>query len=154
MFVNYIGNAFINLIQLFPKDSEKDFISRTEKARGLSNSRFSEAIDYIEDDSDNDIDIIYFLPAGDIGDLVLRSRMRILATHFAGGNFPKTNELRTSKSLNVYCVYDSSLADITTFKNALKSKFPQARFRKRIFSDNVIVDKIELDSLINPDTKS
>ena len=49
---------------------------------GFSSSRFSQAIDYIENDSNNELDIIYFLPAGDMGDLVLRSKMRTIATHF------------------------------------------------------------------------
>lgn len=136
------------------KQNASNVISSTEKGLDLSSTRFSSAIEVVEKDTRNSLDILYFLPSGDMGDLILRTKMRTIATHFAGGNFPKTNELRTSKSLNVYCVYDSSLANITTFKNALKSKFPQAKFRKRIFSDNVIVDKIELDSLIKPDSRS
>ena len=55
------------------------------------NSRFSQAIDYIENDSNNELDIIYFLPVGDMGDLVLRSKMRTIATHFSGDNFRKLN---------------------------------------------------------------
>ena len=136
------------------KQNASKVISSTEKGLGLSSTRFSSAIEVVEKDSRNSLDILYFLPSGDMGDLILRTKMRTIATHFAGGNLPKTNELRTNKSLNVYCVYDSSLADISTFKNALKSKFPQARFRKRNFSYNVIVDKIELDSLIKPDSSS
>ena len=84
-------------------------IRKTENEGGFSNSRFSQAIDYIENDSNNELDIIYFLPAGDMGDLVLRSKMRTIATHFSGDNFPKTQPYRTSKRLNVYLAYDEKL---------------------------------------------
>ena len=52
----------------------RGFISSTEKERGLSSSRFSQAIEYIENDSENDLDIIYFLPAGDMGDLSFKNQ--------------------------------------------------------------------------------
>ena len=52
------------------------------------------------------LDIIYFLPAGDMGDLVLRSKMRTMANHFAGGNFPNHLPYGTSKELYVYLSYD------------------------------------------------
>ena len=144
-FVNLIlAMPLLYLIQLFPKDSEKEFISRTEKARGLSNSRFSEAIDYIENDSDNDIDIIYFLPAGDMGDLVLRSRMRTLTTHFAGDNFPQFPNIKSSKELNVYLAYDEKLSEIPKFLQATRDKFQNSIIGKKILKDSIIVQKIRL----------
>ena len=66
-----------------------NLIGKTEKELGLSSSRFSAAIDIIEQDSNNTLDVLYFLPSGDMGDLTLRTKMRTLATHFAGDNFPR-----------------------------------------------------------------
>ena len=62
-------------------------IGVTEKNYGLSSSRFSSAIDVVEKDSRSKDDVLYFLPAGDMSDLVLRTKLRTLATHFAGDNF-------------------------------------------------------------------
>jgi hypothetical protein len=121
-----------------------DFISSTERERGLSSSRFSQAIEYIEEDSLNNLDIIYFLPAGDMGDLVLRSKMRTLATHFAGGNFPQIQPLRTSKELNVYIAYDAELAEIPEFIQATSNMFQNALSEKTILKDGIFVHKIKL----------
>ena len=64
-------------------------IGLTEKDLGLSSSRFSSAIDAIEEDSNNELDIVYFLPQGDMSDLILRTKMRTMAIHFAGENLGK-----------------------------------------------------------------
>ena len=121
-----------------------DFISTTECERGLSSSRFSEAIEYIENDSINDLDIIYFLPAGDMGDLVLRSKMRTLATHFAGGNFPKASPFKTSKELNVYLAYDKKLSRIPEFLKATREKFPNSILEHTISKGSIIIKKFRL----------
>ena len=119
-------------------------IGKTERERGLSSSRFSAAIDVIEQDSNNTLDVVYFLPAGDTGDLILRTKMRTLATHFAGDNFPKTSQLATAMPLSVYCAYDSFLNENNSFLKALDSKFPKKISSELIFSDLITVCKIQL----------
>ena len=121
-----------------------EFISTTEKERGLSNSRFSKAIEYIENDSVNDLDVIYFLPVGDMGDLILRTKMRTLATHFAGGNFPQLSHFKTSKELNIYLTYDEELSEIPEFIEAISEKSKNSLSEKTIFKDGIFVRKIKL----------
>ena len=98
-------------------------------------------------DSGSKDDVLYFLPAGDMSDLVLRTKLRTLATHFAGDNFQNSTKLYTTKQLNVYCAYDSSLLKNQEFKNSMTTKFPQLIKRKTIFSGNVIVENLELAPL-------
>ena len=131
-----------------PTNINEGFISITERERGLSSSRFSEAIEFIENDSGNDLDIIYFLPAGDMGDLVLRSKMRTLATHFAGGNFPQLSHFKSSKDLNIYLAYDEELSEIQEFIKATSDKFQNSVSEETILKDNITVKKIRL--LPNP----
>jgi len=121
-----------------------EFISTTEKERGLSNSRFSKAIEYIENDSVNDLDVIYFLPVGDMGDLILRTKMRTLATHFAGGNFPQLSHFKTSKELNIYLAYDEKLSEIPEFMQAISNKFQNSLSEKTILKGGIFVHKIKL----------
>ena len=134
----------LNIINLSPTNINEGFISTTERERGLSSSRFSEAIEFIENDSGNDLDIIYFLPAGDMGDLVLRSKMRTLATHFAGGNFPQLSHFKTSKDLNIYLAYDKELVEIPEFMQAISNKFQNALSEKTILKEGIFVHKIKL----------
>ena len=126
-------------------------ISEAESARGLGQSRFSGAIQCVEDDSKSALDILYFLPTGDSGDLVLRTKLRTLSTHFSGDNFPNTDQFKTLRTLNIYCAYDSSLLSKNAFTDALKSKFPQVANRKVIYSDpkTVTVTKIMLVPELN-----
>lgn len=132
-----------SLAHQFPTAS-KPQISETESARGLFISRFSGAIQLIEEDSVSAQDILFFLPAGDSADLVLRTKMRTISTHFSGGNFPNTNQFKSSCELNLYCAYDSSLSKNHSFMEALDSKFPQAQSREIIYSEDVTVCKIRL----------
>ena len=118
--------------------------SNTELQRGLTKSRFSRAIKSIEKDSSNPLDILFFLPAGDMSDLILRTKMRTLATHFSGDNFPVMKEFKTVKALNVYCAYDSSLADNKKFVESLDLKFPQKIDKRVIHSEKITVLKIVL----------
>jgi hypothetical protein len=134
----------LSIINLLTTNSKEGFSSTTEKERGLSSSRFSQAIEYIEKDSENNLDIIYFLPAGDMGDLVLRSKMRILATHFAGGNFPQLAHFKSSKELNIYLAYDKELVEIPEFMQATSNKFQNALSEKTILKDGIFVHKIKL----------
>lgn len=129
-------------------DETNDYISVTESERGLSSSRFSQAIDYIENDSENNLDIIYFLPAGDMGDLVLRTKMRNMAMHFAGDNFPQISHFKTSKDLNIYLAYDEELSEIQEFIKATSDKFQNSVSEETILKDNITVKKIRL--LPNP----
>ena len=134
----------LNIVNLSPTNMNKGFISSTEKERGLSSSRFSQAIDYIENDSENDLDIIYFLPQGDMGDLVLRTKMRNLAMHFAGDNFPQLSDFKTSKELNVYLAYDEKLIEIPKFIQATSDKFQNSISEKTILKAGILVQKIRL----------
>jgi len=118
--------------------------SNTELQRGLTNSRFSKAIESIEKDSNNPLDVLFFLPAGDMSDLILRTKMRTLATHFSGDNFQNTGSFKTSQALNVYCAYDSSLASNKKFIDSFDSKFPQKIFKEVIHSEMITVLKITL----------
>jgi hypothetical protein len=124
--------------------SNNSIISNTEKERGLSSSRFSNAIEYIENDSVNDLDVIYFLPGGDMGDLILRTKMRTLATHFAGGNLPQLSHFKTSKELNIYLAYDEELSEIPEFIEAISEKFKNSLSEKTILKDGIFVRKIKL----------
>ena len=119
-------------------------ISLTEKDLGLSPSRFSAAIDAIEEDSNHELDIVYFLPQGDMSDLILRTKMRTMAVHFAGDNLGKKQAYQTSRELNVYCAYDSQLLENKFFMESLDNKFPQRKSKTTLFSENVIVDRINL----------
>ncbi len=123
---------------------EVSSISKTEMSLGLSGSRFSNSIDAIEEDSKSSSDILFFLPSGNMSDLILRTKMRTLATHFSADNFPKMSALTTSKALNVYCAYDSQLSENSSFLEALDSKFPQSSSRKLIFQKEISVLKIRL----------
>ena len=125
-------------------DREDSFTSKTELKLGLSSSRFSKAIEKIESDSKNVYDILFFLPKGDSGDLILRTKMRTLSTHFSGDNFQNSRVFLTAKPLNVYCAYDSSLAKNSEFMGALSSKFPQAFSKEIIFEQNITVLKLRL----------
>ena len=124
--------------------SKDAFISETESARGLSKNRFSGAVQCIEEDSRSTQDILFFLPAGDAGDMILRTKMRALTTHFSGDNFPNANPFKTSCELNLYCAYDSSLCSNHAFLDALESKFPQAASHEVIFAEEVTVTKVML----------
>lgn len=125
-------------------NSEAHWTSKTELRRGLTKSRFSKAIESIEKDSNNPLDVLFFLPAGDMSDLILRTKMRTLATHFSGDNFPVMKEFKTVKALNVYCAYDSSLADNKKFVESLDLKFPQKIDQRVIHSEKITVLKIVL----------
>jgi hypothetical protein len=119
-------------------------ISLTEKDLGLSPSRFSAAIDAIEEDSNNELDIVFFLPQGDMSDLILRTKMRTMAIHFAGDNLGKKQAYQTTRELNVYCAYDAKLLENKFFTASLDNKFPQRKSKTNLFSKNVIVDRINL----------
>jgi hypothetical protein len=126
--------------------------SSTEIDRSLEPREFSNAIHLIEIDSNNESDILLFLPSGDLGDLYLRTRLRCLGLHFAGGNLPKAQPFRTSKPLNVYCAYSAILKDDPLFQEALEKSFPQSHSTSEISADdetNVIVIKIFLDPQTN-----
>jgi hypothetical protein len=125
-------------------NSEVHWSSKTESRLGLTKSRFSKAIESIEKDSNNPLDVLFFLPSGDMSDLILRTKMRTLATHFSGDNFQKTGSFKTSKTLNVYCAYDSSLGSNKKFVESLDLKFPQKASQEIIHSGIITVLKITL----------
>jgi hypothetical protein len=126
--------------------------SKTEKERGFAAREFSNALRLIQSDSKDDSDVLLFLPSGDLGDLYLRTRLRCLGLHFAGGNLPKAQPFRTSKPLNVYCAYSAILKDDPLFQEALEKSFPQSHSTSEISTDdetNVIVLKIFLNPKTN-----
>ena len=100
--------------------------SSTEKARGFEAREFSNAINVIEEDSQDSSDILLFLPSGDMGDLVLRTRLRSMAIHFAGDNLVKKGPCSSSEPSTVYCAYSASLKDNKAFQDTLGRAFPQA----------------------------
>ena len=107
-------------------------------------NRFSHAIEIIEQDSKNSLDVLYFMPSGNSEDLTLRTSMRNMAIHFAGDNLGKKQAYQTSRELNVYCAYDSQLLENKFFIDSLENKFPQGKSKTTLFSKNVIIDKIKL----------
>lgn len=125
-------------------NEEFKYISRTEAKLALKPGLYSKAIDYIEEDSKNPLDVVYFLPRGDMGDLILRTKMRSMATHFATDNFPNISKLETSQKLNIYCAYDTSIRKNQRFINSFEKKFPQSVSQKIIYSSEITVMKIEL----------
>jgi hypothetical protein len=100
--------------------------SPTEEARGFEAREFSNAIRIIEQDSKSHSDILLFLPAGDMGDLFLRTKLRTLAIHFAGDNLQKCGPCSSTDSITVYCAYSASLRENKSFQDALEKAFPQA----------------------------
>ena len=131
---------FINAVVMHEGPS----IAKTEHFLGLAGSRFSNSIEVIEEDSDNPADVLLFLPSGNMSDLILRTKMRTFATHFAADNFPKMERFSTTKPLSVYCAYDSRLSQNPAFVEALDSRFPQSSSRELIFNKEISVLKIRL----------
>jgi hypothetical protein len=125
-------------------DNEHEYISETEDKLDLKPGYYSQAIDYIDKDSDDPLDVVYFLAKGDMGDLILRTNKRSMSTHFATDNFPNITKLKTSQKLNVYCVYESSMNENHQFINSFKEKFPQSISQNIIFSKKMTVLKIVL----------
>ena len=129
---NFIQN--LHYPQRTTKELEMDF----------KPNRFSHAIEMIEQDSNNSLDVLYFMPRGNSEDLILRTNMRTMAIHFAGDNLGKKLAYQTTRELNVYCAYDSQLLENQFFTDSLENKFPQGKSKTTLFSKNVIVDKINL----------
>ena len=138
-----ITKNFDLLINAVMRD-EGSSIAKTEHFLGLASSRFSNSIEIIEKDSDNSADILLFLPSGNMSDLILRTKMRTFATHFAADNFPKMERFSTTKPLSVYCAYDSRLSQYPAFVEALDSRFPQSSNRELIFNKEISILKISL----------
>ena len=126
--------------------TEHSFVSTTEDRRGLSGNRFSEAIEYVENNSTSQNDILFFLPVGDMADLTLRTKLRTMAKHFAGDNFPKSGIYKSEFSLNVFCVYDANLVSNESFQKALDLNFPQQVKRTMFRANKIIVEKLLLQS--------
>tara|TARA_B100002019_G_scaffold293498_1_gene321539 strand:- start:1203 stop:3188 length:1986 start_codon:yes stop_codon:yes gene_type:complete len=144
-FATPLASSFGSLIA--PALTKNNFqVSETEEERGFAARNFSAAIKLIEEDSQYHSDILFFLPSGDLGDLYLRTRLRTLGLHFAGGNLPKAEAFLTSKPLIVYCAYSVILRENQEFQKALKLKFPQSISSEEISekNKNVVVIKIHL----------
>ena len=142
-----LTTSFVSLISTTFTEN-KFQASSTEKERGLAAISFSHAIHIIEEDSQFESDILLFLPNGDSGDLCMRTRLRTLGLHFAGGNLPKAKAFKSSNPLIVYCAYPQTLKKNLDFQKALKVKFPQTISSEEISSKNnkqVVVLKIHLD---------
>ncbi|MDA7823557.1 hypothetical protein N9A58_08225 [Opitutales bacterium] len=141
-----LTSSFGSLIS--PAFTRNNFqVSETEEERGFAARDFSGAIKLIEEDSQYHSDILFFLPSGDLGDLYLRTRLRTLGLHFAGGNLPKAKAFLTSKPIIVYCAYSGILRENQEFQKALKSNFPQSISSEEISEKNnkdVVIIKIHL----------
>ena len=124
---------------------EESYASPTEKKQGLGHSIFSKSIKLIEEESENPSDLLLFLPEGDMSDLVLRTKMRTCALHFAGDNLNKKILFRTAQDLTVYCAYPSHLANYKTFYNDLINAFPQSVNFEKIHSDKIEVVRVKLE---------
>jgi len=123
---------------------ERKFQSSTDVNNGLSSHRFSIAIDRIEEDSVNELDILYFLPSGGASDLKLRTKLMSIVTHFAKDNVTASPIVSSSKPLNVYCAYDAILNTNENFKNKMNLKFSNAK-KEIFYSGNIIVDKFSFN---------
>lgn len=97
--------------------------SETERRRNLGVHPFSSAIHLAEEDSRNPLDLILFLPSGDMGDLRLRTSLRSFAIHFSEDNLSNYGPFASSKPLRVYCLVDSTLNNSKEFLSTLKNKF-------------------------------
>ena len=67
-----------------------------------------------------------------------------MATHFAGYNFPKVSPAKSSKNLNIYLTYDSTLEKNSLFIAAKSKVFPNSISRKTISKGDITIHKIEL----------
>ena len=81
------------------------------------------------------------MPFGNSGDLILRTKMRTMSTHFAGDNLGKKQAFQTSKGLNVYCTYDSELLENKFFIESLENKFPKGKVRLSCFQKMLLLKK-------------
>jgi hypothetical protein len=119
--------------------------SPTEEKLGLGPSIFSKSIKLIEEESNNRSDLLLFLPEGDMSDLVLRTKMRTCAIHFAGDNLIKKMPFKTAQDLTVYCAYPSHLANYKTFYNDIIHAFPQSVSFEKIHSEKIEVVRVKLE---------
>jgi len=100
--------------------------SAVETSRDLGESRFSQAIQVAEKDARSDLDVVFFLPSGNKGDLRLRTSLRSMAIHFSKDNLAKYGPFRTTHTLRVYCLIDAGLKHDSDFLSVLKNRFPKA----------------------------
>ena len=87
-----IEKIFIKILK-----EEDSFISETESQSDLSSSRFSRAIEVIENDSTNHLDVLFFLPIGDMGDLLYELKCVLYLLIFREITFQKCKNLRQIK---------------------------------------------------------
>ena len=125
------------------------YFSSFDYTSSLKPSVFSKAIEKIEADSKNPLDIILFLPRGDLSDLYLRTNLRCYGVHFAHNNINGFHDFKTSKNLNIYCAYNSELEVNKNFINVLKSKTSDSTKIETIHTDKVTVLKLTLSSNLN-----
>ena len=98
--------------------------SATEKKRSLGNSNLSEEIEMAKNNSISNKDICFFFFKGSSSDYRLRTSMRSLSLHFADNNLRNSPDIKSSKSLNIFCILDSKLCENHNFKKELFTKFP------------------------------
>ena len=107
--------------------------STNERESDFKQNRFSHAIEMIEEDSNNSLDVLYFMTLGNSEDLILRTNMRTMAIHFAGDNLGNKQAYQTSKELNVYCAYDSQLLEKKFFIESLEKNSHKGKVRLPYF---------------------
>ena len=141
---NRIGDSISYQFQ-----KNQHYLSSFNHLSSLKPSIFSKAIEKIEEDSTNPLDIILFLPRGDLSDLYLRTNLRCYGMHFAQNNIDKIHNFNTSKNLNIYCAYNTELGGYEDFINVLKSKTSKLTKSEIIHNDEVTVLKFSLSPNIN-----
>lgn len=135
----FIGNLLVAFFIALPIISSTKVFCRTvkdsffhslpseyEQQQNLGESKFSESLQRIENDSNSSFDICLFLCSGDHGDNILRTPMRSLTLHFAKGNLIHLPDFDTSRPLNLYCLVDPLLANDSAFVQSVLDKFPNS----------------------------
>ena len=135
----FIGNLLVAFFIALPIISSSKVFCRTvkdsffhslpseyEQQQNLGESKFSESLQRIENDSNSSLNICLFLCSGDYGDNILRTPMRSLTLHFAKGNLIHLPDFDTSRPLNLYCLVDPLLANDSAFVQSVLDKFPDS----------------------------
>lgn len=113
------------IVTLPPSSPTSGKPSATEKKRALGPSILSGAIEMAERNALSDKDVCFFLCEGNMGDYRLRTSMRSYSLHFASNNLPNSAGFKSSKPLNIFCIFESKLSKNQDFKKELVAKFPE-----------------------------
>jgi hypothetical protein len=118
--------------------------SQYENQQSFGQSKFSKSLQIISSDSNSSLDVFLFLCTGDQGDHCLRTPKRSLSIHFAKDNMIHFPDLKSSRSLTLYCILDPLLSDDPSFVQSVIKKFPISARSTRLDS---LTWKVELKGL-------